>query len=205
MALIKICGIRSLAAARTVEEAGADLIGFVFAESRRKISVSEAGSIAASLSTIRKVGVFANQPLSEVLKTSQYCQLDLIQLHGNESAQYCAQLDRPYIRSVNISNPRTLPDSLEQYQPEWFLFDSCTAECSGGTGMCFDWQKGRRFIERFGYKFLVAGGLTPENVSAAIETLVPDGVDVSSGVETNGVKDPEKIRRFIINAKHGGR
>lgn len=201
MTLVKVCGICSLESAMAVQEFGADLIGFVFAQSRRKVSASEAANLSASLSRILKVGVFANQPLAEVLETARFCRLDFIQLHGNESADYCNQLDRPYIRSVNIGDCIYLPDSLEKYKPAWFLLDSSVNGRSGGTGVCFDWQSARQFMMQTRCKFLVSGGITPENVRAAIQALQPVGVDASSGVETDGHKDPEKIRRFIINAK----
>jgi len=198
--LIKICGIRSLAAAQTARESGADLIGFVFAASRRQIDVANAVSICRSITGPGKVGVFVNQPLSEVNSIAEQCQLDYIQLHGDESAQYHRSLNRPLIRAVRVG-PGFNPAALETELGSWLLLDSFVAGQQGGTGIAFDWQASRQLIGRPRQKFFVAGGLNAANVAEAVRILSPDGVDVSGGVETDGTKDPDKIRQFIAAAR----
>jgi phosphoribosylanthranilate isomerase len=198
--LIKICGIRSLQAAQAAYEAGADLIGFVFAASRRQIDVVTAAKICRSITGPGKVGVFVDQPLAEVTEIASQCRLDYIQLHGNESAEYRHSLNRPLIHAVRVG-PNLNPAALETDAGSWLLLDSFVAGQQGGTGIAFDWQATRKLIGRPRQKFFVAGGLNAANVANAIRILRPDGVDVSGGVETDGIKDPEKIRQFIAAAR----
>lgn len=194
--IVKICGIRTLEAAQTAAESGADLIGFVFANSRRKIEVATAATISTALKGPGKVGVFVNQPLSEVLEIADRCRLDYLQLHGGESQEYCRALNRPIIRAFRVG-PDFTSATVADYPADYLLLDSFVPGQPGGTGIPFDWGSVRFLIGRPRQKFLVAGGLTPDNVSEAIKILNPDGVDVSGGVETDGVKDSGKIRRFI--------
>ena len=194
--IIKICGLRTLEAARIAAESDADLIGFVFADSKRKIDVATAAAISAAVKGPGKVGVFVNQPLSEVLEIADCCHLDYLQLHGEESPDYCRSLNRPVIRACRVG-PDFIPATVADYPADYLLLDSFVPGQSGGTGLTFDWRSVSLRIGRPRQQFLIAGGLTPENVSEAIHILNPDGVDVSGGVETDGVKDPDKIRRFI--------
>jgi len=198
--IIKICGIRSLEAAQTAAESGADLIGFVFADSKRKIDMTTAASISAAVKGPGKVGVFVNQPLSEVLEIADRCHLDYLQLHGEESPEYCRSLNRPLIRACRVG-PDFTSAAVADYLVDYLLLDSFVPGQPGGTGIPFDWRAVSLSIGRPTQKFLVAGGLTPENVPDAIRSLNPDGVDVSGGVETDGVKDLVKIRRFIAAAR----
>jgi phosphoribosylanthranilate isomerase len=200
MPLVKICGIQTLDAAMSAQEYGADLIGFVFAESRRKISVTAAAEIAGSISRIGKVGVFLNQPLTEIREIAERCRLDLIQLHGDESPEYCRQLNRPVIKAFRLDQNFS-PSSFHSYDVPWILLDSFVPDQAGGTGVAFDWETGRKRLGRPRQKVFVAGGLTPENVAEAIRLLQPDGVDVSGGVESGGIKDRRKIARFIAAAR----
>jgi phosphoribosylanthranilate isomerase len=198
--IIKICGIRTFEAAQTAAEYGADLIGFVFAASKRKTDVAMAAAISAAVSGPRKVGVFVNQPLSEVLEIADWCRLDYLQLHGEESPEYCRALNRPVIRACRVG-PDFIPAAIANYPAEYLLFDSFVPGQAGGTGISFDWQAVSLHAGHFRQKIFVAGGLTPDNVSEAIRILHPGGVDVSGGVETDGNKDPDKIRRFITAAR----
>lgn len=198
--LIKICGLRTLEAAQTAAESGADLIGFVFADSKRKIDVATAATISAAVKGPGKVGVFVNQPLSEVLEIADRCHLDYLQLHGEESPEYCLALNRPVIKACRVRQDFT-PATIADYPAGYLLLDSFVPGQPGGTGIPFDWHAVSLRIGRPRQKFLIAGGLTPENVSEAIRILNPDGVDVSGGVETDGVKDSGKIRRFIAAAQ----
>ena len=196
----KICGIRSLAAAQTAAQAGADWVGFVFAPSRRHIDPDTAAMISASMVGPAKVGVFVDQPLSEVREIADHCRLDYIQLHGGESPDYSRCLNRPVIRACRVDSAFD-PEQWAAYPAEYLLFDSFVPGQAGGTGTAFDWRETCGRIRQSRQKFLVAGGLSPENVADAIQILNPDGVDVSGGVETAGVKDPDKIRKFIAAAR----
>lgn len=203
--IIKICGITSREAAHAAFEYGADLIGFVFAPSRRRIDVSLAAEIAATAPRIGKVGIFVDQPLKEVQRIAEQCDLDFVQLHGSESPSYCQAIQRPVIKAFRVGSD--FPASILQDYANcaYLLFDSFVAGQSGGTGIPFDWNMGKSKIGRLQQRFLIAGGLNPENVMAAIRTLHPDGVDVSGGVESNGAKDLDKIRRFIAAARLAAR
>lgn len=198
--LIKICGIGSMVDAQAAKEFGADLIGFVFAASRRQIDVATAAEICQAVPGPGKVGVFVNQPLAEVKAIAEQCPLDYIQLHGDEPAEYRRHLNRPLIRAVRVG-PGFNPASLETDPGSWLLLDSFVTGQQGGTGIPFDWLAASKLIGRSQQKFFVAGGLNAANVAEAIRILLPDGIDVSGGVETDGVKDPEKIHQFIAAAR----
>jgi len=200
MPLVKICGIQTLDAAMSAQNHGADLIGFVFAKSRRKITVTAAAEIAGSISRIGKVGVFLNQPLTEILEIAERCRLDLIQLHGDESPEYCRQLNRPVIKAFRLDKNFS-PAAFHSYDVPWILLDSFVPGQAGGTGVTFDWEAGRKKLGRPKQKVFVAGGLTAENVAEAIRLIQPDGVDVSGGVEIEGSKDLGEIGRFIAAAR----
>ena len=175
---------------------GADLLGFVIASSKRQITLAQAQKISRQVSGIAKVGVFVNAPLYEVQAVARECLLDYVQLHGDESPEYCSQVGYPVIKAFRIS-PEFRVTSFTGYQPAWTLFDSFRVGQQGGTGIAFDWQQAQVLVQQAPRPLFAAGGLTPDNVAEAIQILKPDGVDVSGGVETNGVKDIAKIKRFI--------
>jgi phosphoribosylanthranilate isomerase len=190
---VKICGIKSLEAATAAVEAGADFIGFVFAESKRRITPDQAKQIAVSLpSYIKKVGVFVNESKSTILDTASYVGIDYIQLHGDEPPEFASSLNYPIIKAFSIKN---LSD-IKKYNCNYYLIDSP----SGGSGEPFDW-KALEKVELEKNNLILAGGLTIENIKQAIYTVNPAIVDVSSGVETNYEKDPVKIKSFVKNAK----
>jgi len=184
------------------KEYGADFIGFVFAPSRRRIEVDQAALIAAQVPDIGKVGVFVNQPLAEVKEIAEKCCLSYVQLHGEESPEYCCQVGVPVIKGVSVGDGFDAGE-VNRYQVEYVLLDTYMAGQSGGTGASFDWQKAKEVIGDIKRPFFVAGGLNSGNVQEAIRLLHPEGVDVSGGVETQGEKDVEKIRLFIETVKHG--
>lgn len=179
-----------------VQAFGADLLGFVFAESKRNISVKKAQEIARQVPGLGKVGVFVNAPLTEVREIAHICRLDYIQLHGEETPEYCRQAGYSVIKAFRVKQGFDLA-ACSGYQPAWTLFDTFSTCQHGGTGVAFDWQQARGLLSRAPKPWLVAGGLTPDNVAEAISLFRPDGVDVSGGVETNGVKDIAKMKRFI--------
>jgi phosphoribosylanthranilate isomerase len=172
------------------------LLGFVFAPSRRRIAVAEAAAIAKQVGRIGKVGVFVNSPAAVVREIAQVCQLDFVQLHGEESPDYCRSLNLPVIKAFRMAPDFTVKQ-LAGYDVDWLLLDSYVSGEAGGTGKTFDWQQAAQLIDQLTTPVIVAGGLTPENVTSAISCLKPQGVDVSGGVESTGSKDLVKIRRFI--------
>jgi len=150
------------------------------------------------------VGVFVNSAVDEVNRIADYCHLDWVQLSGDENWDYCQKIERPIIKAVHVPNPMTSHEIISElamgYQllPKQnliCLLDSKVGDTYGGTGQAFDWQLARKVSARF--HVLIAGGLTPTNVGQLVKETQPWGVDVSSGVETNGQKDTVKIKAFI--------
>jgi len=208
MTRVKICGIREEAHALAVIEAGSDFIGLVFAPSQRQVTLDQARSIVSAVKrcseNIAVVGVFVNMSVPEVNGIADSCKLDWVQLSGDEPWEYCCQITKPLIKTIRISHdqhPQEIYANLAtgvgllSNQRYLYLLDSQVKGKYGGTGMTFDWSSARQAAERF--PVIIAGGLAPENVAQAIETVTPWGVDVSSGVEVGGVKDIAKIRAFI--------
>lgn len=197
--LVKICGIKTLAAARTAVESGADFIGFIFAESSRKVEPDIVGEFGANLpGHVKKVGVFANQTEQEVIKSAEIAGLDYIQLHGNESASFARRMTLPVIKAFAIESEKDL-ENLHEYPADYLLVD--LPKGSSGKGLTLDWEMIRK-ADLPWEKVILAGGLTPENVGKAISAVSPFAVDVASGVETNGLKDDGKIKAFINEAKY---
>lgn len=214
MTWIKICGTTNLEDAQMCVEAGADALGFIFAESPRKIDNTTAAKIVSLLPpTVEKIAVVQNQPLEPVEATVKVAKLTLVQLHGHEDSNYVETLFRDLATRVVIANPQLrirkarerLGGSGIELGPNHaifaLLYDSTLFGKSGGTGVSWNWKKEatsfREFAER-GTRAIVAGGLTPENVGEAIRILRPWGVDVVTGVEREpGKKDPKKVKAFI--------
>jgi len=207
MTHIKICGIRDKTNALAAVEAGADFIGLVFAPSKRRISPAKAYEIASAVkktsNTTKVVGVFVNAPASQVNEIADFCALDCVQLSGDESWEYCREIVEPIIKAIRIGqqSPEGLCAELsaggELLPAQRFitLLDSQVESKYGGTGESFNWNLAQQVAERF--PVIIAGGLDPKNVARLIETVRPWGVDVSSGVESNGLKDASKIRAFV--------
>ena len=208
MTRIKICGIRKESHALAAAEAGADFIGLVFAPSPRRVTPVQAKKIAAAVKksnyATEVVGVFVNTPFPDVEQVADFCNLDWVQLSGDESWKYCTALARPVIKAVRIGKHRHSEDICADLavgvkalssQKYIFLLDSHVKDKYGGTGMTFDWNLARPAAEQF--PVIIAGGLTPENITRAIEIATPWGVDISSGVETGGAKDITKIQALI--------
>ncbi|MDD5338341.1 MAG: phosphoribosylanthranilate isomerase [Dehalococcoidales bacterium] len=208
MTHIKICGIKSEDVAMKVADAGADFIGLVFAPSRRQITPKTAAKITAALkknkARTKSVGVFVNTPLATVRKIADKCGLDWIQLSGDESWAYCRELGKPFIKAIKCARRNTLTtiEKINEGKKLKFdgqylvLLDTAVKGFFGGTGRTFPWKLAEPIVAKHDH-IIIAGGLKPSNVGKAIETLKPWGVDVSSGVETRGVKDMKKIVKFI--------
>ncbi len=206
MTHVKICGILEESHALAAARAGADFIGLVFAASRRRVSLERAMNIAETVkaagATTKIVGVFADLPLETVNKIADRCLLDRVQLSGDETWEYAAKVARPVIKAVRIGMGSAhrvsvqIAEGARLLGPDClFLLDTEVRGKYGGTGVTFDWRLARSIAHSF--PTIVAGGLSPDNVGQAIRTARPWGVDVSTGVETKGVKDPEKIVAFI--------
>ncbi len=199
MTVVKICGIKRIEDARVAVRHGADMLGFVFAPSSRRIEPETAGEIIAAVrdeAPVQAVGVFVNAGPEEINRVAQLCGLDLVQLSGDEPDHIVAALEVPAIRAIHVrvnDHPEVLGDRIMASSAEIVLLDTARAGSYGGTGEAFDWG----LLPRLERRVLLAGGLHPGNVTEAIRIVAPWGVDVSSGVETNGEKDHGKIGDFI--------
>ncbi|MFA5055217.1 MAG: phosphoribosylanthranilate isomerase [Dehalococcoidia bacterium] len=209
MTRVKICGIKEPSQAVAAAKAGADYIGIVMAPSKRQVDIEQARAIAAAVKGSRtlSVGVFVNMPASEINRIAKYCNFDRIQLSGDEPWEYVQELHRPAIKAIKISKEYSSEKLVSElsggYKKANYYFlpllDCAVNGSYGGTGKAFDWAIAKAAAGK--YRFVLAGGLTPANVAWAIAAARPWGVDVSSGVETNGVKDIGKIKRFISTVR----
>ena len=207
MTKIKICGLTRTEDIEMVNEFLPDYIGFVFAKSRRQVSAEQAKELKNKLRpAIKAVGVFVNEKPENIAEIANQGIIDLIQIHGDEDAAYCAQLRKltqaPIIKVVRVE----LEDDfagIEEFDCDYYLFDTLSSKQYGGTGKAFDHSLlHNKEIKK---PFFVAGGLNQNNVAAAIEATKPFGVDTSGGVETDGVKDINKIKEFIKQGRIVGK
>ena len=194
MTKVKICGLSTKGAVETAVSAGADYIGFVFAPSKRQVTLEQAADLAKTTpATVKKVGVFVSPSRAQLLETIEQVGLDLVQVHGQVADDLFENLPCDSIQAVQVDENGHVPNSRADY----LLFDAPVA----GSGRTFDW--GKLDTTGLNQPFFIAGGLHEDNVVKAIQHFTPYAVDVSSGVETDGQKDYEKIRRFIERVKHG--
>ncbi len=202
---VKICGITSVADGLAAAEAGADLIGLMFYEaSPRRVTLAQASEISHALPPfLLRVGVFVNPSPDFVLQAIGECHLSMLQFHGDEPSDFCTQFGLMSLKAIRIRDESSLAQ-LENYKTEALLLDAYSPNGLGGTGEKFNWELAVA-AQRFGKPIFLAGGLTPENVAAAVRTINPFGVDVSSGVESApGRKDAAKMRAFVAAAKSVG-
>lgn len=199
---VKICGVTSLEDARFISGALADYVGFIFyEESPRYITPAQAGAIINWIEGPQSVGVFVNQPLDDVNLTAKQTGIDLVQLHGNESAEYCQLVEKPVIKAIHITGEATETDiktSVDSYADvvDYLLFDTKIDGKWGGTGQTFDWPLIKNLTG--GKPFFLSGGIGPDNVHRAIETVHPYAVDLSSSLESEpGIKNYELIEQFM--------
>lgn len=202
---VKICGITRLDDALAAADAGASAVGFVFwPRSRRFVRPDRARAIAERLpASVTTVGVFVDAPLAYVRAVANHVRLGVVQLHGSESADYCRRVGLPVIKAAALG-PTFDPLALAVLPPgATVLLDVEDRVSPGGTGRTVDWATARNVASV--RRTILAGGLTPDNVAAAIRTVRPHGVDVSSGVELRpGEKDAGRVRRFIEAAAAAG-
>jgi phosphoribosylanthranilate isomerase len=210
---VKVCANTNLEDALVVAEAGADGVGFVFAESKRRVTTEQVAAITPHLpASLEKFGVFVDTALEELVRAVEVCRLTGVQLYSAGEPELAAELRAQFGSALRILQvihyQQGIENQLRSAQAnaaiDAVLIDSRTATLLGGTGQRYDWQAaGRSFAESAsGLRLIVAGGLNPTNVGEAIATLHPWGVDVASGVEASpGKKDPAKVRAFIENAR----
>jgi phosphoribosylanthranilate isomerase len=241
MTRVKICGVKDAATAIAAAEAGADFVGIMFADSRRRVTPEECHEVVTAIHERRKyaapvtipgpergevsnrswygawheaieevlfyrrpllVGVFANQQAAHINDIADAAKLDIVQLSGGESDDFVRQIERPVLRAVHVGERTAADDVLEKAPPgigHAILLDTASEDARGGTGERFDWAvaaEASRLVP-----IMLAGGLDPDSVGDAIRTASPWAVDVSSGVETDGAKDVEKIVAFVRAAK----
>ena len=207
MTKIKICGLTRTEDIEMVNEFLPDYVGFVFAKSRRQVSAEQAKELKKRLKPeIKAVGVFVNEKPENIAEIANQGIIDLIQIHGDEDAAYCEQLRKltqtPIIKVVRVECEDDLA-GIEEFDCDYYLFDTLSSKEYGGTGKAFDHSiLHNKEIKK---PFFVAGGLNQNNVAAAIEATKPFGVDTSGGVETDGVKDVNKIKEFIKQGRIVGK
>lgn len=201
MVRVKICGITRTEDALAAARLGVDAIGLVFwPGSSRHVTVEQAAGICRVLPPfVNRVGLFMNAEAGEVREVLDQVALDWLQFHGQEEQAFCQQFGRPWIKALAMGGEQ--PDRPEDYpQADALLLDAHAPGQAGGSGQTFDWAR----IPALGRPWILAGGLTPDNVAAACMQLRPDAVDVSSGVEVSpGMKSDKLMGRFIKAARHG--
>ena len=199
---IKICGLKTLADIEKINALDIDYIGFVFAPSKRQIGPQTAKDLIKALNPkIKTVGVFLNEELQKVNDIADYCNLDIVQLHGGESPRYCSQINRPVWKSLSVATIRDIERHRTYPDVSGVLLDTLISGVPGGSGIAFSWDIAKDIPRD---NIILAGGLSPGNVSQAIEKVRPQVVDVSSGVESDGVKDIDKIKEFIRSVREYG-
>lgn len=201
MVRIKICGITNIEDALVAVEAGADALGFVFfKQSPRNISPEQAAAIIRCLPPfVQTVGLFVNEQLAVVNSIADQCGLDVVQLHGEETPEFCCAVNRRVIKAFRVKDQSSL-DQIRNYDVAACLLDAWSPSAHGGTGITFNWEIAAAAAAS--KCVILAGGLTPDNVAEAVKAVRPYAVDVSSGVESApGRKDSAKVLRFIRAVK----
>ncbi|MCI5851326.1 MAG: phosphoribosylanthranilate isomerase [Sutterellaceae bacterium] len=196
----KLCGMRTLDAALAAEAAGASFVGFVFwAKSRRSVTPDVAASICSKLTRVKKVGVFVDEDPDRVNEIAKECGLDLVQLHGSETADYARKIRFPVIRAFRFNEAFDARDAAA-YPADFVLLDNGSNKNPGGTGKRFSWADAAKALESvpgLRDRLFVAGGIAPENVAEALSVFHPYAVDASGSLEENGEKSVERINAFM--------
>lgn len=207
MTAVKLCGMRTLEHARAAVDLGAEYVGFVLAPARRKVTPALVREITSALGPgrARYVGLFVGADPEEVRRVAAYAGLDVVQLCGAETPAQVRAMGLPAYKVVHVRPDVDALAEAERYAEvaETIVLDAYSAGAAGGTGRTFDWSQATAVARR--YPVMLAGGLTAENVADAVRTVAPTAVDVSSGIETAGAKDLEKMRAFVAAAREVGR
>ena len=202
---VKICGMTQLKDALFAVEQGVDAVGFIFyKKSPRAVTMKTVREIITKLPPlVDTVGVFVNESAERLNKVADYCGLDLVQLHGEESPAFCRKIHRRVIKAFRVKDLQSIKQ-LEKFPVSGFLLDTFSDDLHGGTGKTFDWNLALS-AKKMG-PVILAGGLTPRNILQAVRQVRPYGVDVCSGVEKSpGIKDLEKVRAFLKNIRSGSK
>ena len=198
---VKICGMTNLKDVKVAVDGGVDAVGFIFyKKSPRSVTMQAVRKIVLELPPfVDSVGVFVNETAEQINKIADRCNLDRVQLHGNESPTFCKKIRRRVIKAIRVKDIQSLK-KLSDYPVSSFLLDTFSEDQYGGTGKVFDWNLAYP-AKRYG-PIILAGGLTPNNVRQVIQRIQPYGVDVCSGVESQpGIKDHKKMKAFLKNVK----
>ena len=198
---VKICGMTNLKDVKVAVDGGVDAVGFIFyKKSPRSVTMQAVRKIVLELPPfVDSVGVFVNETAEQINKIADRCNLDRVQLHGNESPAFCKKIRRRVIKAIRVKDIQSLK-KLSDYPVSSFLLDTFSEDQYGGTGRLFDWNLAYP-AKKYG-PIILAGGLTPNNVRQAIQRIQPYGVDVCSGVESQpGIKDHKKMQTFLKNVK----
>ena len=211
MSKLKICGLKRLQDIQYVNQYSPDYVGFVFAKSTRQVTPGQAAELKRALKPeIRSVGVFVNEEIDRIITLLEEGIIDFIQLHGDEDIAYVKRLQEKIgrlpvkgsrqqgkiIKAIRVSDRQDIEKSLI-FPTDYLLFDTYTRGQYGGSGECFDWK----LLKEVDRPFFLAGGLQLGNIQEAVEAVHPYCLDISSGAETDGVKDEEKIRRLVETVK----
>lgn len=201
---VKICGNTRPEDAKEAVRLGADYLGLIFAESKRRITVPEAKKIIAGVSGFQNfVGVFADQLRDEVLKIAEALNLNLLQFHGSEAPEFCDYFIKKKFQVIKTIKVRdeSFAAGLSDFKVPYFLLDAYSPRTLGGSGKAFDWEwVSPQFCLK--HQVFLAGGLTAENVRGAIQQVRPYAVDAVSGVESRaGIKDWSKLKKFMAAVK----
>ena len=198
---VKICGMTNLKDVKVAVDGGVDAVGFIFyKKSPRSVTMQAVRKIVLELPPfVDSVGIFVNETAEQINKIADRCNLDRVQLHGNESPSFCKKIRRRVIKAIRVKDIQSLK-KLSDYPVSSFLLDTFSEDQYGGTGRVFDWNLAYP-AKKYG-PIILAGGLTPNNVRQAIQRIQPYGVDVCSGVESQpGIKDHKKMQIFLKNVK----
>lgn len=207
--LVKICGITNKKDAQFCCDAGADILGFVFAKSPRQVTAAAAKRIIAELpKKVLKAGVFVNEKTAQILKIAAKCGLDMIQLHGGETPEECTSLMQAgyqVIKAFRVRDKKSLGNLAKYSRVDWILLDRFQEGQYGGTGKKFDWPLAKE-AKKYRKKLILSGGLGLDNIDQAMETVQPRVIDASSRLESSpGKKDHQTVAEFMWKAKRKSR
>lgn len=194
---IKICGIKNINEIDIINKYPVNYIGFIFAPSKRQVTKETVIKLRNNIrKDIKVVGVFVNEEVDIVNEIASLCRIDIIQLHGNEDMNYCKKINTSVWKSISVKNKQSLEEVAVFKDIDGILLDTYYKGETGGTGKIFNWN----YVENISInnKIVLAGGLTPNNIIKAIDTVKPQIVDINSGVETNLIKDEKKIRDLFL-------